>query len=713
MTPEPNSNPLPSDNPISSPEEDVLEWTSTAETFARRTLNFDATHGLVVGVFGPWGSGKTSFINLARPEFKKANVPVLDFNPWLFSGADQLIGRFFTELSAAMGKTSSLKQIRRSLQEYGDLLSPAITTISALAGTPLPGRVWNTVVKVLGKWGKAPTSAFASRDKLTEALAQRSTPIVVVLDDVDRLPINEIRELFKLVRLTASFPNLIYIVACDRLRVEAALEEDDPKLRGNYLEKIFQWSINVPTASRERLRKELLDGTRIALGQIDTPFAHKDWPDIEAEVILPLVGNMRDVRRYSLAVRGTVDDLDTMVAIVDILALEAIRLFMPGLFSRLPHLVSDLTVLPVWEINQQRSDDIIWEQMGHTEKSDEASQTRLDELIETVDREHRAVARAMIHRLFRGGRGEHGKQDPDWAAHQLRDNRVVHGSILRLYLTRVADSDLTASSTAKRAFECLHDQDALRDVIRSQDPEAWPKCIHSLWGMFRQDFTTKHAAPGLVVFWNLLPEIPRGSSMFSDEPLSITRTISQSLLVPLVGADNLVVLIRDILEQLQSLSSKVALIDQIRGLDIQNATFLSDSDIDTLEDLTNNKILSANADLLAGERHPAQILAFSSNRANPPATPLIVHDSPKLTFALLWDCQTRSTSTELGSRAVEAKRGIHTSTLLSIHGNQSMLLERVKSLHQNFQSIAPWVESEFGISSSEALSFVQFAQTEL
>ena len=42
-----------------------------------------------------------------------------------------------------------------------------------------------------------------------------------------------------------------------------------------------------------------------------------------------------------------------------------------------------------------------------------------------------------------------------------------------------------------------------------------------------------------------------------------------------------------------------------------------------------------------------------------------------------------------------------------------MLLERVKSLHQNFQSIAPWIESEFGVSSSEALSFIQFAQTEL
>ena len=713
MTSKFSSIPLRSDNPISSPEDDVLEWTSVAETFARRTLNFDIAHGLVVGVFGPWGSGKTSFINLARPEFQRANVPVLDFNPWLFSGADQLVGRFFAELSAAMGQSSSLEQIACFLRGYGDLVSPAITTISGLAGTPLPGGASNLVSKFLKKGTEAPISAIASRNKLTEALAERTSPIVVILDDVDRLPVSEIREIFKLVRLTASFPNLIYVIACDRIRVEAALDEEGIGTRGNYLEKIFQWSINVPTASRERLREEFLDGTRKALGRFDPPFSHEDWPDIEAEIILPLLRNMRDVRRYSLAIRGTVADLGTMVALVDVLALEAIRLFLPILFSKLPQLVSDLTVLPVSESNQLRSEEIISEQMGDMEKVGEASRTRLDELLETVDREHRTVARAMIHRLFRGGRSEHEEQDQDWPALQLRNDRVVHGTILRLYLTRVADSDLTASSNAKRVFECLHDQDALRDAMESIDPEAWPKCILSLWGMFHSDFSIRHSEPGLVVFWNLLPDMPRGTSTFADEPLTVTRAISASLLAPLVGAEDLVQKLKGILNQVQSLSSKVALISQIKKLEFTNSTCLSKLELDTLEELTNNEILSVDADLLAEERHPAQILMFSSKRANPPATPLVVHDSAKLTFALLWDCQTRSASMELGSRTAETRRGLHASTLVSIHGNVETLLARLNSLLKNFQSVAPWIESEFGISSSEALSFVELARSEL
>ena len=609
-----------------------------------------------------------------------------------------------------MGGSSDLERIGGYLKKYGDLLSPAI---SGLTGSPHAGKAWSAFLKLVRMHTETPASAISSRNKLTKALAQRSNPIVVVLDDVDRLSIDEIRELFKLVRLTASFPNLIYVVACDRLRVEAALEDHEPNLRGNYLEKIFQWFIDVPTASRERLRKELRDGTRKALGQIDPPFTHKDWSDIEVEVILPLIRNMRDVRRYGFAVWGTVDDLGTTVAVVDVLALEAIRLFLPSLFNELPRLISDLAVLPVWESNQQRSDDIIWEQLGDTDKSEEASRARLDELIETVDRRHRRVVRAMIQRLFLRGRSESEKQDPDWSAQQLRNSRIVHGSIFRLYFTRVADTDLTASSNAKRAFECLHDQQALSEFMRSQDPEAWPKTILSLWGMFHRDFAIEHAESGLVVFWNLLPDMPRADSMFADEPLTVTRTISESLLVPLVGTDNLVDLLKNILLQLRSLSSKVTLVTQIKSLEITNATFLSDTDICRLEEWTNNEILSVNADQLAEERHPAQILMFSSKHANPPNTPLMIHDSPKLTFALLWDCQTQSNSMELGSRAVETERGIHESTLMSIHRNEQILSERVESLHQNFKSVAPWIESEFGISSAQALSFLQWAKTEL
>src|SRR5271156_3062672 len=65
----------------------------------------------------------------------------------------------------------------------------------------------------------------ARRAKLQNALAELKKPIVVAVDDIDRLSTSEIRDVFKLVRLTASFPNVIYVVAFDRARVETALSE--------------------------------------------------------------------------------------------------------------------------------------------------------------------------------------------------------------------------------------------------------------------------------------------------------------------------------------------------------------------------------------------------------------------------------------------------------------------------------------------------------
>ena len=704
---------LAPDNPISSPEEDVLDWAPVAATFAKRTLMLDATHGLVVGVFGPWGSGKTSFINLARPEFHRAGVPVLDFNPWLFSGADQLVGRFFSELSAEMGERSDLKPIGSHLQKYGDVLSPTIATVSALVGTPQIGNILLSILKTLRKRTEPPPSAIAIRNKLTEDLDKRTEPIVVVLDDVDRLPIAEIRELFKLMRLTAHFPNLIYVVACDRIRVEAALEEDDPRLGSNFLEKIFQWSIHVPAAPRQRLRQELIRHTLNALGDINPPFTHREWPDIETEIIMPLVRNMRDVRRYSMAVRGAIDDLGEMVATIDVLALEAVRLFMPRFFDELPRFVADLAVLPAWERNQQHVDDIILEQMGGTEISAEESRKRLENLIKDADHKHQAVARALIHRLFFGGRGKHDKQDTDWPYRQLKGSRVVHGSVFRVYFTRISDGDLTASNNAKRAFECLDNRNALQELLRSHDPDTWTKTLLLLWGMFSPTFTRAHAESGLVVFWNLLPDMPGPAYMFADEPLTVTQIVSKSLLIRLTGSDDIVGLTINILRQLNSYTSKVALVNQIARIEIQNGTLYSERDAQELRDFLINDILSSDSGDLALERHPAQVLLFSMQHANSRSIRHIVHDSPRLTFALLWDCQTENSYVELGSRAVDSKRGVHFPTLISIYGDERTMETRVSNLVQTFPEIESWVVSELGIEPSDARHLVCLAKDEV
>lgn len=284
---------LPGDNPIRDQEDDTLERTVVAYAFAQRVLDLDASEGAAVGVFGPWGSGKTSFVNLARQTFESEGVPVLDFNPWLFSGAEQLVKRFIVELSTEL-KLRDLEAIGKALEGYGDALSGlsgkngivdwivalgvaglgATASGGTLAGLTGEFGIEEVVVaaavglilllretmKAVGKVLQGRQGGISSRrKKVTSTLRNRDKPIVVVLDDVDRLAAAEIREVFKLVRLTASFPNVIIRTA----PTDELAEERDP-LRVLVFAKHYGWPTEEPFEidASSKLTFALLRSTR-------------------------------------------------------------------------------------------------------------------------------------------------------------------------------------------------------------------------------------------------------------------------------------------------------------------------------------------------------------------------------------------------------------------------------------------------------------------
>jgi predicted KAP-like P-loop ATPase len=206
-------------------------------------------------------------------------------------------------------------------------------------------RAGRGLTKILGRiFQRRKEGVGGRRTKLQRALADRSKAIVVVLDDIDRLSTPEIRDVFRLVRLTASFPNIIYIVAFDRGRIENALAERGVRGR-DYLEKILQVAVDLPAIPRQTLNRQILSAVENALAVIEKPgpFDEQLWPDVFTEIIRPLIRNMRDVRRYAAAVHGTVGTLDGQIALTDVLALEAVRVFLPDVFGLLHGAVDGLT----------------------------------------------------------------------------------------------------------------------------------------------------------------------------------------------------------------------------------------------------------------------------------------------------------------------------------------------------------------------------------
>ncbi len=189
-------------------------------------------------------------------------------------------------------------------EDYGDVFA-------RLGWLPVVG-AWaergKQLASIVGKILKAKKQGVAQhRLKIESALKALSKPVIAVLDDIDRLSRTEIRDVFKLVRLTAKFPNIIYMVAFDRARVERALSDEDLSGR-DYLEKILQVTMDLPPISQELLARQTLDSIEEALTGISKtgPFNSQLWPDVFAEIVRPLIRTPRDVRRYAVAVRSTV-----------------------------------------------------------------------------------------------------------------------------------------------------------------------------------------------------------------------------------------------------------------------------------------------------------------------------------------------------------------------------------------------------------------------
>lgn len=652
------------DNPIRNPADDVLGRAKVALSFAEHVLSLDVAEGVVVGVLGAWGSGKTSFINLARSHFQDTGVVILDFNPWMFSGAEQLVESFFVELAAQLQLRPGLSEIGKELENYGEIFS---------------GMSW---VPLVGPWierGQAATKFVAKvlqrkkaglggrRAKVEMALRALDKPLVIVLDDIDRLTTVEIRDIFKLVRLTASFANVVYILAFDRARVEEALSEDGIPGR-DYLEKILQISVDLPAIPAPVLDQEILRMLDTALDGVEqsTPFDRNVWPDVFLKIVRPLLRNMRDVRRYAAAVQGAAKGTEGQVALVDILALEAVRVFLPDVFQQLNRSVQALTTTSS-QVAGIRDPAYL--------------KAEIDRLIEAAG-DRAEIVRAMIHQLFPAAQRHIGGSHygSDWKHRWLRERRIAHEEIFRLYLERVVGHGLRAFADAEEAWARMADREGFDECLRSIEPDRRQDVIASLEA-YKEHFSSEHVIPGSVVLLNLLPELPdRERAMLELSAGVVVGRMVYGLLRPLGEAGAIEVAVREILPQLASLSAKAQLIDIVGHRERLGCKLVSESGARGFEKELRDQVRLASAEALAEERDLSHLLLASRRDAGPGEPMVQVPDSPRVTLALLRSARADIRSQAVGSHAVRKSPRLAWDGLIELYGGEDVLRQRLAAL---------------------------------
>ena len=102
-----------------------------------------------------------------------------------------------------------------------------------------------------------------------------------------------------------------------------------------YLDKIVQISYGIPDAGRDRLLQLLLGEIEKVVDLIHNPVGTSDLADIIQLIVAPMVTTVRDIKRYANVLPFALALLGEEIALSDILALEAVRLFLPLLYEKL------------------------------------------------------------------------------------------------------------------------------------------------------------------------------------------------------------------------------------------------------------------------------------------------------------------------------------------------------------------------------------------
>lgn len=168
------------------------------------------------GLEGPWGSGKSSVIALTTAyltENGDGRWKVVQFTPWATSGTEALLAEFFATLANVAPEATGAKALRDRLTSYADIARP-IAAIIPVVGAGLVEASRTAEERLRKPWNLA----FA---EVSAELAKLETPILVVVDDIDRLQTSELLDLLKVVRLLGRFPGVDFLLAYDeRTRVE-------------------------------------------------------------------------------------------------------------------------------------------------------------------------------------------------------------------------------------------------------------------------------------------------------------------------------------------------------------------------------------------------------------------------------------------------------------------------------------------------------------
>ncbi|MFC0531372.1 KAP family P-loop NTPase fold protein [Phytohabitans kaempferiae] len=273
---------LLNDNPTDGVANDRFGFAAHAEVLCR-ALRRSHSLPLTVGVFGAWGTGKSSFLNICRSMLNAQGVPTVMINPWKYDQRDEVwhavLQAILSEIEDGLRKRDkedgATKQTLRRAGEIARQLGKSVLWLAARkVAAPLTAGFVTTadLDAMAARWAARDSHEYLHVNRFEHEFAElvqlygEGQPLVIFIDDLDRCTPDAAVMVLDSLKLFLGESSCVFILAMDPKVIgeAAAARFGGNLLRGRqYLEKLIQLPYYLPAITFESIYVQMRDDVSV------------------------------------------------------------------------------------------------------------------------------------------------------------------------------------------------------------------------------------------------------------------------------------------------------------------------------------------------------------------------------------------------------------------------------------------------------------------
>ena len=264
-----------------------------------------------------------------------------EFHPWLVGDRDALVSQLLKKIESVVSTDTrskiklKAKAVAKALQPYGKVLKLA----KLIPGSEVFSSAIDGAADAVSGGDKKTPDLEVAKGKVVKALREFANPIVVFIDDLDRLTPSEFVEIVRAIKAVGDFPNVVYVLAFDIDYAISALQQAGIAKSGEYLDKIVQLRCTIPQASETDMRV-IFDDCWLEFAKV-TGITDADSGEITARIddywpgLSLALGTVRDIYRTFNRARLVAPLLNGEVDPVNLIAIETLAIKAPAIYKEL------------------------------------------------------------------------------------------------------------------------------------------------------------------------------------------------------------------------------------------------------------------------------------------------------------------------------------------------------------------------------------------